>query len=1319
MKRKFIGFMWSLLLVVASQLAVNAQTTGSIAGTVIDQAGATVPNATVTVKGQSGQEFTASTNESGAYRIPAVASGIYIVTVTAPNFKTSVTNNVKVDVGTPSTVDTTLEIGGVEQVVEVTTGGEVLQTQTATVGTSIVGRQITETPIQSRDALDLITLLPGTNTVGTVRTSSINGLPKGAINISIDGVDVQDNLLRSSDGFFTYVRPRIDAIDEVTVSTANPGAESSGDGAVQVKFITRRGTNDYRGGLYWQHRNDALNANYWLNNRDGIKRNKIRLNQYGGRVGGPIPFPHFGEGGPLFHSGKDRAFFFVNYEEYRLPEQSPTRQRTILTPQAQSGIFRYISGGQVREVNLYNFAAANGLVNTPDPTVSALLSRIRASTGTTGTITPITTAGAISDYNRERFNFVNSDNQFRKFHAFRFDVNLTKNHSVENVTNWQQFRSKSDFLNGVDQSFPDFVNAGAQNSDRYSNSTALRSTFGQSVVNEARFARLWGNSGFRLIGGKEFFDQTQGGFSFGWAAAGTLGITNATNRNTFSDRTSPTKDFTDNLTWIKGSHSIIFGGQYKIVNTFDTTTGQVAPVVTFGVPDGDPALALFTTANFPGASAGQLAEAANLYATLTGRISAFASNVYLTEAGTYVPNAAQSQKVEQRTYGVFAQDTWRIRPNLTLTYGMRWQPQDAVQLLSQNFAVLTDFNQIYDVSGAGNLFSPGTLTGTVPTVRGNTAGEKAYKDDRNNFAPSFGVVWSPDFGEKGLLRSIFGASGRSVIRGGFSRSFVREGSVVTQGALSALNPGGAFGANRNVGLGNLTPGSLFRTPGNVNLTPSPFSPTPSYPRTVTAADAVTAIDPNLKTGYVDSFSIGYQREINKDTVVEFRYVGNRGKDLIRLYQLNETNTIENGFAQEFALAQNNLYANIAAGRGNTFAFTGIPGTSPLPIFFSYLNGAGNAGVAANYTGTGYTNTALVNSLARNNPSIVGFAGSAANLLTSVASRRQNALNAGRPINFFDNCPTTVGFCFLTDNSEKSWYDSAQIEVRRRLSNGLRLQASYVFAKAFTNAYASPSGLAAASGTNDTYSSSSVTLRNSELDKSPAQIDVRHAFKMDATYDLPFGKGREFFSGANWLTDSLLGGWSINPTVRWQSGSPFLLENVQLIGMTVQELQKEIKVRKNETVVNYLPDDIILNTQRAFNVDATNIANNGYGTTFGSGGPSGRFIAPSGYGNCQAKFVGDCGFRKLVLYGPGFFKFDASIIKRIQFDEKRNIELRATFFDVLNRTNWRVGGWLANVGSVTGFGGTFGQLGNGTAYQDPFGSNDPGGRVIDLTLRINF
>jgi hypothetical protein len=178
-------------------------------------------------------------------------------------------------------------------------------------------------------------------------------------------------------------------------------------------------------------------------------------------------------------------------------------------------------------------------------------------------------------------------------------------------------------------------------------------------------------------------------------------------------------------------------------------------------------------------------------------------------------------------------------------------------------------------------------------------------------------------------------------------------------------------------------------------------------------------------------------------------------------------------------------------------------------------------------------------------------------------------------------------------------------------------------------------------------------------------------------------------------------------------------------MSAKELQKAVGVYKNQTVngvvvpVSYLPAAIIENTIKAFTlVNPALFATNTSGYPAG-GVPSGSFIAPAGYGNCQQRTIGQCGFRKLVLFGPNFFKVDAAVIKRIRFDEKRNVEFRVTMFDVLNQTNWRLGGWTGNVNNITAFTGTFGQMGTGWAYTDPSGSNDPGGRLVDLMMRINF
>jgi hypothetical protein len=270
------------ILVLAAGAFAQVTTSGRLAGTVMDAQGAVVSNAQITVKNNETQTlYTATSNKDGSWTLPSISPGAYTVTVTAPGFKTTVVQDVKVDVGQPTTVNATLETGGVNDQVVVTGGGEVLQNASANVSTTITGRQIHELPFSTRDAMQLVLVLPGVQTPGTSRTSSVNGLPKATLNITIDGANVQDNFLKSTDGFFTTTQPKSDAVEEVTISTATPGAESAGGGAVQIRFVTKQGSNEFHGGLFWQHRNDALNSSYYFNGKafDNLPRDRILLNQ--------------------------------------------------------------------------------------------------------------------------------------------------------------------------------------------------------------------------------------------------------------------------------------------------------------------------------------------------------------------------------------------------------------------------------------------------------------------------------------------------------------------------------------------------------------------------------------------------------------------------------------------------------------------------------------------------------------------------------------------------------------------------------------------------------------------------------------------------------------------------------------------------------------------------------------------------------------------------------------------------------------------------------------------------------------------------------
>src|SRR5687768_6912903 len=382
-----VRLLLALALVPAATPFVYAQGSAatSLAGTVVDTGGGVIPGVTVSVKNNAtGATFETVTNTSGAFSVPALDAGTYTVTVSLSGFKTSVINDVRLVTNAPGNIKVTLEVGNLEETVTVQGGTELVQTQNATVASTVTSEMINALPLVSRNALNFVTFLPGVETTGGPRGSTISGLPQNTISVTVDGVNVNNNF-QSGDGFFSMVVPRTDAVEEVTVTGATPGADQAGQGAVQVAFVTRSGTNSFDGSIYHYFRHPVLNSNYYFNTLRGLERNEVIVHQYGGRVGGPIVIPGLID-------GRDKAFFFFNHEEFYQPTEA-SRTRTIVHPRAQAGIFRYnvTVGGQtqVREIDMLALAAQNGQIATLDPTTRRVLEQIRAAALTTGTITDL------------------------------------------------------------------------------------------------------------------------------------------------------------------------------------------------------------------------------------------------------------------------------------------------------------------------------------------------------------------------------------------------------------------------------------------------------------------------------------------------------------------------------------------------------------------------------------------------------------------------------------------------------------------------------------------------------------------------------------------------------------------------------------------------------------------------------------------------------------------------------------------------------------------------------------------------------------------
>ena len=1291
MKQCSVRLMLAVLIcaLVSAPAFGQGGVTSSITGIVIDQDGGVVPGATVTATNESTSgTYTVTSAANGTFNIPSILPGIYTVTVTLQGFKQSINKGIAVTSGEPGNVRATLELGGVTETVVVEGATQMVQTQTSVAASTINTNQIANLPIGSRSTLDFVTFLPGVMTPGGSRNSIINGLPQSSINMTLDGVSIQDNHLKTGDGFFARVSPRLDAVEEVTVITAGQSADASGQGSTQIRFTTRSGSNTYTGSGYYYFQHEDLNTNTYFGKLRGLPKNQAIQHNPGHRVGGPLVLPGL-------YDGRGKMFFFTNFEVNYTPRSS-TFQRTIALPSTQAGIYRYeTDNDEIRQVDLFALAAQNGHTSTPDPIVAGLLAAIRNSTQGTGLFE--TLEGNLLS---ERFVFQQSTKGNTRYPTVRLDYNLSAAHRLSGSYNFTDLLSTPDTLNGREPFWPGFPVWDQQDSHRYAFQSSLRSTIGSSLVNEVRYGMSGGRTLFapRLI--SDMWSDpaaNQGGFALGLGGAGS---SNAGSGANISAREASTKFIENQLTWLKGSHSLVAGGTFTKADVWLLARTHV-PTLGFGLiqsgSSADPASEMFISGNFPGASSGERNAAAALYATLTGRVTSIAGTGRLNAAtGMYVYNGDSLPRGSLRQLDFFVQDGWRVRPNLTVNMGLRYAIQLPFYSKEASYSTAT-LDDVWGISGFApgcnpseatpancNLFKQGHTPGIVPTFQQLGGGVAAYNTDWNNMAPSVGVNWTPTV-EGGFLGKLLGQQGDTSFQAGWARAYERHGMSDFTGVLGS-NPGVTVPASRNVNNGNLGATPLLLRSGNLGppatcasgvINASCMQESPIYPMPTTETGELNMFDPDLRVPYSDSWNIGFQRSVGRRAAIEFRYIGTRNREQWTEYNFNEVNIHENGVFDEWKLAQHNLYANIEAGRGETFRYFG-PGsdTNPLPIALAYFTGRTNAGDAAAYTGNNWTSTTFTNDLSRFDGNPLGFA----NDLDADAGRRANALSAGLPRNFLVANPDVLGGANLTGYGGFTKFNGIQMQFRRRLSDGLQFDVNYATGKA--------------------YGSSRYSFRVPRIltRDTGGEGDVAHAVKGTFVYEIPFGQGRRFGTNmGNWM-DRLVGGWQFAGTARVQSGRLFDLGNIRIVGMSEEEARKAFEFRRvSDTEMYMWPDDIIDNSIKAFETDLLG---------FTEGEPTGRYFAPATSTGCVETInnaYGECGLQSFIIQGPIVRFFDLSFSKEIRLTCPRNLQIRVDALNVLDHTNF--------------------------SPEDGIGGNDrsdfiidddlSSGRVVQLVLRFNW
>lgn len=1107
----------------------SAQTVTGLHGLVKDSSGAVVPKAALDLIDMATNIARQTTSgDDGSFTFTNLPAGSFKLTATAPGFQVSVLESIAVDTGRTTDVTIQLKVGSATESVQVTAAGVQLETTSNEVGNTINVQSINDLPYTSRDALNFSLLTAGATT--TSGYSTFDGLPNASMNITLDGMNNNSQRFKSGGtSFYTFAPERLDAIEEVTVSTSGMNADQSGDGAMNIRFTTKRGTDRYHFHVLEQFANEDLNANSWFNNVRGIRRPVSRAADYAGNMGGPLL--------PWIHPLKNKVFFFVNFEDVPQPSSSIV-SRTMPTDDALAGNYTYLgTDGQNHTVNLLSLAAANGFPSALNATTHTLAQQMTGTRTNPQVIGFIPVAGLPYETNMQ-WNLPEENSNL--YPTARLDVHLTSKLNYNTTWNLYRWDIKGvPYYPGAPVASWNTNNNAHYLSTRYIWTHALDYTFTAHLLNNFTFGiqsnneyynspadpHMWAGSGY---GGQII---TLPIFS-----AGTLMYTGLPD-----GRNNPVWQATDTLTWVRGKHTMTMGGAFLNSSFFEIAYGGAGiPNIGLGISTNDPASAIFTTTTLPliNSSNSDISNAKSLYALLTGRIQSYSANESVNEnTHQYQAFAPGTQRFLHRNLGVFFADTWRISPNLTLNYGLRWE-FDAPTHSTNG----VDAAQSSLLGPSTTQFAPGVLGGDLnPQLNIKNV---LYHNDYVNPAPNIGLSWNPKV-DGGLLAKLLGHD-RSVFGVAYRITYYDEG----MNAISNLQSGSP-GATQSVNASS----TLAAAPGaySVGGAAPALSTTPScfcFP--IAASNYVLNggltwqyVNPNLKMPYVQDWNVRYQREITRGTVLSVSYVGNKATHIYHYQNVNETNTLENGFINEFKNAQNNLaiangltVAQMTAQpyvslKTQNFANQGLPGQVALPIFQTTFGGNGSNTPLSSSSGFG--NATFITNLQQ---------GSVGTLASSLASTSSNTYycrlvganfapcaaqgftaSTAYPMNFFRANPFTNTVDYQNDDANSN-YNGLQITVRHSLSHGLVMSGNYTW----SHTLSTENNLSDQTGTTTWQ-----TLRNGNLNYGPTPFDHRHVLNIYGSYDLPIGKGRLVNLNSRAL-NAAIGGWTIGTVNTISSGN---------------------------------------------------------------------------------------------------------------------------------------------------------------------------------------
>lgn len=1112
------------ILFLLAFAAWSQTSTSQISGTIRDSSGAVVPNATVTATNEAtGVQQKQTTTEAGVYAFPSLNVGAYTVKVEGAGFKTAIKTGNTIQINTPATIDITLEVGSAAESVQVTASAELLQTSNAVIGSVVEQKAIVSLPLNGRNPLNLLMYEPGV-TQRSGNTVNVNGARSTAVNVTIDGIEANESTNPNPVNNIFRLNP--DNVQEFKVTTSNPSAEEGRNSGANVSIATRSGTNDIHGTVFEFFRNTALNAQEFYANAQGQKKPIIQLNQYGLELGGPIK--------------KNKTFFFGSWQGQKVNFADPVDKAfgesvDLYTPAALNGVFKYW--------NLANTSAASALTingqrvtqNSPilvDPRTGAYAPGVRdcaspsdvncvasynifandplrrgidsAVRGVLGAYPAPNSFNSGDGLNTGIYQW-NSPVQVRgPQYLLRIDHTVNDKHTIWG--RWlgaEQNTLGGDPLNGRPVILPGFAPRGEVFRPAQNIAIGIRSVLSPRLVNDLTL----GYSRWKFL-----FTQGEANPEFPNAPRFTFGNSDVhytSNPRTF--RAVNTPQIVENLNYLTGNHVMRFGGNFRFYQHNDQRGDvggtSLTPAISLSATTRPPAGFTFpaiATATTPGINANDFARLQRSVNDLLG-IPASLTQVFMGDlrSDTFLPFKsgdkavtlwAQGQRTKQ--YNFYAQDEWKLRRNLTLSYGVRWEVNPPPTEAGQRVYVPNK-----------------NIDGSQGLVTFVNAPRWYQNYNWTAIAPRFGVAWSP------------GGSTKTVIRTGYGIAFDPI-STFQVTSVAASVPGQTFRCSSAFsGSG----GALVTTPGcqavpNVRLgqgfpnemtaptvKPSTFL-TP--PLQVSAnASPVRIFDPQMKLPTVHMWNLVVQRELPGGYVVSAGYVGRRGIRLYRSWDVNQID-VKPLLPSFLAMQRNVAIGNGCRPDGTLASGAACPGANAVPMIQS-----------------GVMTQAFANSAA----SVTDLSQNAAG---NMGGRLEGATLAGRlrPNQQFAQI-------LMLDNGADSNYHAGQFTLRKRFDQaGVLFNMAYTLGKSIDNLSVDPVAATVGGGLTTTGARTPADGRNYQNERARSDFDQRHVLNATGIFELPFGKGKKVFGSAPRAVDYVIGGWSINGIYTYQSGEPFTVRS---------------------------------------------------------------------------------------------------------------------------------------------------------------------------------